>query len=105
MDKVLEICETVELSWPTGFIAPIVKEAKTMPLKKKHVGVGATILCAITVMLPRVIVLHASKSTSKRQLQIETSNRHTDQDNSLNIDGSAMFWLSLGQQMEKYRIV
>ena len=33
-----------------------------------------------------------TKSTLKRQLQVETSNRITDQDNRLIIDGTAMFW-------------
>ena len=34
-----------------------------------------------------------TKSTLKRQLQVETSNRITDQDNRLIIDGSAMLWV------------
>ena len=45
VDRALEIGETTrktfELSWPTGFNAPISKEVKTMQLMKKHVGVGA----------------------------------------------------------------
>ena len=81
MDQTLEIGEmvmkTFVLSWPTGFNAPISKEVNTMQLMKKHVDVGAT---------------KASESTLTGQLQDETSNQHTDRDNSLNIDGSAVLW-------------
>ena len=42
MDRVLEIGEpivkTFDLSWPTGFNAPIIKEIKTRQLMKKHIG-------------------------------------------------------------------
>ena len=33
--------KTLDLSKPTGFNAPIVKEVKTTQLMKKHFGVGA----------------------------------------------------------------
>ena len=36
------------------------------------------------------------KSTLKRELQVETLNRHTDQDNSLIVNGSDMLWKSPG---------
>ena len=57
---------------------------------KTHVGVGAIKVYAINAIYSRIIGLQASKSILKQQLQVETSNRHTDQDNSLSIDGSAM---------------
>ena len=118
--------KTFELSWPTGFNAPISKEVKTMQLMKKHVGVGAIKVYDTNVIYSRIIGLQASgrevdiddvlkyelapipmamfdssgdmrvaktKSTLKRQLQVETSNRITDQDNCLIIDGSAMLWV------------
>ena len=130
VDRALEIGETTmkrfELSWPTGFNAPISKEVNTMQLMKKHVGVGAIKVYDTNVIYPRIIGLQASgrevdiddvlkyelapipmamfdssgdmrvaktKSTLKRQLQVETSNRITDQDNCLIIDGSAMLWV------------
>ncbi len=57
---------------------------------KKHVCVGAMIVCATNVIYSRIIGLQASTSTLKRHLQVETSSRDTNPDNSLNIDGSAM---------------
>ena len=36
------------------------------------------------------------KSTLKRELQVGTLNRHTDQDNSLIVNGSVMLWKSPG---------
>ena len=36
------------------------------------------------------------KLTLKRELQVETFNRHTDQDNSLIVNGSVMLWESPG---------
>ena len=36
------------------------------------------------------------KSTLKRELQVETLNRHTDQENSLIVDGPVMLWESPG---------
>ena len=36
------------------------------------------------------------KSNLKRELQVETLNRHTDQDNSLIVNGSVMLWKSPG---------
>ena len=130
VDRALEIGETTmktfELSWPTGFNAPISTEVKTMQLMKKHVGVGAIKVYDTNVIYSRIIGLQASgrevdiddvlkyelapipmamfdssgdmrvaktNSTLKRQLQVETSNRITDQDNCLIIDGSAMLWV------------
>ena len=61
-----------------------------MQVMKKHVGVGATKVYATNVIYSCIIGLQASESTLK--MQVETSNRHTDQDNSLNIDGSAVLW-------------
>ena len=68
----------------------LIKEVKIMQLMKKHVAVGAMKLYETNVIYSRIIGLQASMSTLKRQLPIETSNRHRDQDNSINIDGSTM---------------
>ena len=116
--------KTFELYWPIGFNAAISKEVKTMQLMKKHVGVGAMKVYATNGIYSRIIGLQASvreelkyelapvpmgmfensgdmtvakpKSTLKREVQVESSNRHTDHDNSLVVDGSAMLWESLG---------
>ena len=46
-----------------------------------------------------------TKSTLKRRLQVEISNRHTDQDNRLIVDGSAVLWvIPWPTQWEKSRI-
>ena len=66
VDRALEIGETTmktfELSWPTGFNAPISKEVKTMQLMKKHVGVGAIKVydTKTNVIYSRIIGLQAS---------------------------------------------
>ena len=64
VDRALEIGETTmktfELSWPTGFNAPISKEVKTMQLMKKHVGVSAIKLYDTNVIYSRIIGLQAS---------------------------------------------
>ena len=73
--------------------APIINDVKAMQLMKQHVGVGAMKVYATNVVYYRIIGLQASNSTLKRQLHAEPSNRHTDQDNSLNIGGSAMLRL------------
>ena len=52
--------ENIELSWPTGFNAPISKEVKTMQLMKKHVGVGAIKVYDTNVIYSRIIGLQAS---------------------------------------------
>ena len=62
VDRALEIGETTmktfELSWPTGFNAPISK--KTMQLMKKHVGVGAIKVYDTNVIYSRIIGLQGS---------------------------------------------
>ena len=64
VDRALEIGETTrktfELSWPTGFNAPISKEVNTMQLMKKHVGVGAIKVYDTNVIYSRIIGLQAS---------------------------------------------
>ena len=64
VDRALEIGETTmktfELSWPTGFNAPISTEVKTMQLMKKHVGVGAIKVYDTNVIYSLIIGLQAS---------------------------------------------